>query len=91
MLPDRIFSAFAEIVEIVSFYIEPLRHATSTEQTWLIFRASLSSCVGIYDTRAAAVAAAIPMAEYCVVSGKSARICVRDKTGDPWSTVFETR
>ena len=74
-------------MEPVNFYIEALDHASSVTQTWLIFRASLTHCVGIHDTPEAAIAAAIPMAQYCVAAGGAARIYIRDFAGAPWREV----
>ena len=74
-------------MEPVNFYIEPLEHVSSLTQTWLIFRASRTSCVGIHDTPEAAIAAAVPMAQYCVAAGAAARIYIRDCAGAPWRDV----
>lgn len=75
-------------MDLVVFYIDVLRHAVSNRPTWLIYRASLTSCVGIHDNCADALAAAIPMAEYCVAAGQHAQIRVRDGVGAPWRTVW---
>ncbi len=72
----------------VKFYVEPLRHILSEKQTWLIFRRSLSSCVGIHDTREEAMAAAIVMAEYCVSAGQTAHIHMRNDAAAPWRIVW---
>lgn len=74
-------------MEPVNFYIECFEYAWSDIQTWLIYRASPSSCVGVHGNREAAIAAVIPMAQYCIAAGGTAHIFIRDHLGDAWREI----
>lgn len=75
------------MAELIKFFIEPLQHASSDRQTWLIFRGSMSHCVGVHDSAKDAIAATIPMAEYCAAAGQTAQIFIRDRMNAPWRAV----
>jgi len=74
---------------VVDFYVTALNHFSSSRQTWLVCRETVSNCVGIQDDLAAAVAQAIRMAGYHASAGQAAQVHVQQEQGlAPWRTVW---
>jgi hypothetical protein len=72
----------------VHFYVIPLEQQASATTIWLVCKGSPSNCVGVQADVIEAIAQAVRMANYQVLSGGMAQVHVRDAGATSWRTVW---